>query len=370
MNIISDVVLYFVFVALTGCFVILPFVGRKNLAFGVSIPRSEYNSKEIRKERISSLLPFLLVGAVALISAILGFRFLSERNAAMVFTALVLAQILAYMLIFLAFRKRVKRIKEEKGWDKEARDIKVVDTAFASKGKIACSFKWFWLYPLVIGATVFVGLYFYDLAPDRIPIQINSIGNVARYVDKSVLSVLYPVIIQVFMSLLFMFVFYTFIKTPPMIDPENAEESSKQNMIFRYRWSVFTVAGGLVMMLNFFGQELSIVGLITMGTAFYFTIGTVILIVIAAVVLSITTGQSGSRVRIGKTKDGEKINRDDDKYWKAGMFYFNKEDPAMFVEKRFGIGMTVNFANRKAVLIFVGVMLFVVVIAIVSSTIK
>jgi uncharacterized membrane protein len=36
---------------------------------------------------------------------------------------------------------------------------------------------------------------------------------------------------------------------------------------------------------------------------------------------------------------------DDDQYWKGGLFYFNKNDPSVFVEKRFGIGYTINFAN-------------------------
>ncbi len=37
--------------------------------------------------------------------------------------------------------------------------------------------------------------------------------------------------------------------------------------------------------------------------------------------------------------------------WKGGVFYFNREDPALFVPKRFGIGYTINFANRWSWLI-------------------
>ena len=46
--------------------------------------------------------------------------------------------------------------------------------------------------------------------------------------------------------------------------------------------------------------------------------------------------------------------RDEDKYWKLGQFYFNPSDPAIFIEKRFGAGLTINFANFKAWLIFLG----------------
>jgi uncharacterized membrane protein len=32
--------------------------------------------------------------------------------------------------------------------------------------------------------------------------------------------------------------------------------------------------------------------------------------------------------------------------WKAGIFYVNHDDPVLFVEKRFGVGYTLNFGNR------------------------
>jgi uncharacterized membrane protein len=37
-----------------------------------------------------------------------------------------------------------------------------------------------------------------------------------------------------------------------------------------------------------------------------------------------------------------------DACWKGGLFYYNPDDPAIFVEKRFGIGYTLNFGNRWA----------------------
>lgn len=39
------------------------------------------------------------------------------------------------------------------------------------------------------------------------------------------------------------------------------------------------------------------------------------------------------------------IDRADKKYWKLGIFYLNKEDKALFVQKRFGIGISFNFVN-------------------------
>ena len=45
-----------------------------------------------------------------------------------------------------------------------------------------------------------------------------------------------------------------------------------------------------------------------------------------------------------------------DSAWKQGVFYFNPDDAAVFVEQRTGIGYTLNFANPRA-WIFVGIIL-------------
>lgn len=51
---------------------------------------------------------------------------------------------------------------------------------------------------------------------------------------------------------------------------------------------------------------------------------------------------------------------DDDKYWKGGIIYYNKDDPRIFVPKRNGFGYTLNFGNRWSYLI-----LFIIILAIV-----
>jgi uncharacterized membrane protein len=53
-------------------------------------------------------------------------------------------------------------------------------------------------------------------------------------------------------------------------------------------------------------------------------------------------------------------DRTPDKYWKLGVFYCNPNDPALFVEKRFGFGWTLNMSNRKAWLVLGALLLFVV----------
>jgi uncharacterized membrane protein len=46
-----------------------------------------------------------------------------------------------------------------------------------------------------------------------------------------------------------------------------------------------------------------------------------------------------------------------DHFWKAGLFYYNPNDPAILVAKRVGIGYTLNFANKFCWLILAGILL-------------
>jgi uncharacterized membrane protein len=52
-------------------------------------------------------------------------------------------------------------------------------------------------------------------------------------------------------------------------------------------------------------------------------------------------------------------DRTPDECWKLGIFYFNRNDPALFVEKRFGIGWTLNLSNPRALLVIGGILFFV-----------
>jgi uncharacterized membrane protein len=54
-----------------------------------------------------------------------------------------------------------------------------------------------------------------------------------------------------------------------------------------------------------------------------------------------------SRLRLGGALAGgtRVVNRDDDRLYRWGLFSFNRDDPAVLVPKRFGVGWTLNLAR-------------------------
>jgi uncharacterized membrane protein len=159
-----------------------------------------------------------------------------------------------------------------------------------------------------------------------------------------------------------MFVAYKSIDlTKVQLDVEDPKKSKIRNNIFKKRWKGAVISMMLLLLSLFSLYNFDTGGTINILPETYslITIVFLVLIFIITSVTAISTGQGGSRLKDKTIETFEEMNRDDDKYWKFGLIYFNKEDPSIFVEKRFGVGFTMNFANPIAVILIVALLLLI-----------
>ncbi|MBV8588033.1 MAG: hypothetical protein JO308_17225 [Verrucomicrobia bacterium] len=89
-------------------------------------------------------------------------------------------------------------------------------------------------------------------------------------------------------------------------------------------------------------------------TVVFFPVFLVVILMIAVVFLA-RLGQGGSRIPVAHEDGPEPMSsripvgdRTLDRYWKLGVFYFNRDDSTVIVEKRFGVGYSLNFARPMA----------------------
>jgi len=85
------------------------------------------------------------------------------------------------------------------------------------------------------------------------------------------------------------------------------------------------------------------------------------------VYLALRYGQGGARLEKARADTPLTDGLADNRRWVLGMFYVNRDDPSFLVERRFGIGYTINFGNPKAVALVGGFVALVILIALVAA---
>jgi uncharacterized membrane protein len=125
------------------------------------------------------------------------------------------------------------------------------------------------------------------------------------------------------------------------------------------------------MVLMFSTVNLTILGIIKINPKYIsLTVVVPVIVIIACTLLmSLWTGQGGSRISIkdGSNSKDRIIDRDDDRYWKFGNIYYNPEDPALFIEKRFGIGWSINFGRPLGIVIVLGILSVAFLVPLIGS---
>lgn len=349
--------------------VCMPFWTRKTVSFGVTIPRNAYDHPEIKKMRksyvlISSIFA-LFVTVAFLVASFIG----DELTAGILYPMLIILYIVGNAFIYLPFFQKMRELKEaQPEWHTKS-NIITVDTSFR-KNKLTYSNKWFILAFTISFTTIVVTLIGYDYLPNDIPTRYDFNGDILETVPKTYRSALLLPILQIYMTLLFLFINTVIKNAKQQVEHTEPETSLQRNITFRKRWSLFTIINGtgLIVLLTLLQLALMIPinqQLVAMMLIIFITI-----VIIWALFLSFTTGQGGSRLKNTTSgnlshKDGHVIHRDDDKHWKWGIFYVNRNDPSIFIEKRFGIGWTNNWGHPASWIIFLIIILVPIILILV-----
>ncbi|WP_284141565.1 MULTISPECIES: DUF1648 domain-containing protein [unclassified Virgibacillus] len=345
----NSLLLILIIVILIPCFIatmFVPYWTRKTESFGVSIPASVYHQPKLQQMRKKYVLQTGILSVIITISILLSGSVWQDENViSLILGGAISIYLLVSFVLYIRFHREMKQLKaENKAWS-ERSQLVVMDTKFRDQ-KLTYSNLWFSISFIIALLTAAWTLINYDKLPARIPMQYDFSGEVTNWSEKSYRSAFLMPIMQVYLTLLFIFINTIIAKAKQQVSAVNTESSVIQNIIFRRRWSLFIIITGTAMALLFAFIQLSLFYPVNTTLMLVLPLAISIGITIGAIILSITTGQGGSRLKVqGKDNAGEIIDRDDDRYWKLGIFYFNRNDPAIFLEKRFGVGWTNNWAH-------------------------
>ena len=186
----------------------------------------------------------------------------------------------------------------------------------------------------------------YAAAPAIIPIHFDAAGNPNGFAHKSVGSYFLLVWTQLFLYLLITFLSALTVRAKAQATAAN--ETFRRRML-RYLFGLKTVMIAMMSVLAVATTQASLSGSARNITwAMWLPLGIVVVVIGGIFWLSIRTGQGGSRLSANGQNATDRMN---DRYWKFGNIYANPGDPAIFVERRFGVGWTINFAKPRALLV-------------------
>ncbi len=347
---------------------IMPVVSRKEIFFGIRLPREQMDNPELEKVKKEYQKTYLLMFVVFIIIFILLSLFI---DLPLVSTIMIFIYIPMFYIPYFRAHKRVKNLKEESNWTINKKQVIVVDTKSLEEKEDNKKIGLLFLIPIaILIINVVISLVMYDKLPDIIPMHWNINGEVDNWADKSYGAVLFSSFTQIFIVGIMFFAYKSITMAKVQIDASRPEESRIQIKKSRKIWGLFIIGMTIVLSLLFSLINIMILQIlpISANTFTVITVGICILMLVVTIILAVKVGQGGSRLKVKRTSiNNDEQTKDDDNYYKWGLIYYNPNDPSIFIEKRFGIGWTINFGNKLGVLVFGALILAIVLFVVFSA---
>lgn len=364
MTIIPILLIALLFLPVAVLQTMMPFLTRKTVSFGISVSEELYYSQPVAQMRKQYVRSSIVLYSTLLVLFITVSSLGGETVQNITIPSYVLLMLAGSGTLYLLFYFRMKRYKSQLPAIGTIPTKLAVDTNFRRQ-RLALSNGYYLIHAVLIALCSGLALTLYSRYPDVIPMQYNFQGEVTRSVAKSYGTVLFPNIMQLFVTLLLMFVNWIIQKSKQQLSPSNPEKSARQNATFRFRWSIFNFFASIMLVLLFSYMQFTMIYTVDSRISLFIALLVPLIIVCGALYLSYSTGQGGSRIGHSQEDSSSDFPVNDDRYWKLGGFYYNRQDSSIFVEKRTGIGWTMNFAKPLAWLFFLAPLVVILLLVLI-----
>jgi uncharacterized membrane protein len=313
-----------------------PLVARPTVRFGVRVPPEYAEAAVIRRERRGYQWRSAVVAicCTAAVIAVVGHRPWWPGR------LILVVEILADFGCFWLARQRITRVKSAEGWFAGRRQTVVADTSWRTRPQ---PYPVGWLIPAaaVIVSTVIIGVVRYP----HLPVYLGSGGD---RVATSPFSVFAVVVSQVYVTGMWAGLLVLVHRSRPDLDTADPAASLRG-----YRKALGAYARAGLILLACIDLSLLLYGLQRWQV---YPDGTILLPapVVFGLASFLVTAVRAGRERVPTAGAATATDRDDDRFWKAGLLYVNRDDPGLLVSARFAVGWTPNFGNPTAWLLIAG----------------
>jgi uncharacterized membrane protein len=335
----AAILIGYVVVPLFGVFLcVAPLVSRPTIQFGVRVPPERVAAPVIGRERHGYVWRSAVIAVLATAAV-----FATGAEAPAWLSRIILVLLIgADAGLFWWAHRSIARAKSAEGWFVGRRQTVVADTRWRTE---PARFPAAWLLPavLIIVATAVVGVLRY---PD-LPAHLNAGGG--RHVATTPASAFATLVGQLFVVGVWTTLLTLAYRGRPDLDTGDPTASLRG-----YRQALVLIGRAGLILVACIDLTLALAALRRWQIA-DLPEGVVILPAALGVagILAVVVYAGRIRARAGTAAAGS--DRDDDRFWKAGLVYINRDDPALMVNSRFSFGFTPNLGNPRVWLIIGGV---------------
>jgi len=359
----SFLIFFIITLFIAGIQTVIPFLVNRAIVFGVMIPEQHIEDDSIKKfKKHYSMIVGLL--SIVILTSYIGWTFSNARQdneVALAGAIIEFALIFISLSFYLYYHGKTKQLKQQNQWVEHLKPMKVTDLSVRKQDEML---PWYvYLLPILstIGLLIYTVLN-YDLLPDQIPTHWGPSGEADAFTVKTPFSSVQLSLFLLIMQLMFLGIHIATKNSGIKLSATALESSRNRQLTLRKSssWFLYIVLLGATMLMSYF-QLTTIHPEIGEGTVkILIPFSFLILVLVGTLIFAIKVGRSDKE--IAQSVEAQIMDLDEDKYWKGGIFYFNKNDPSIFVEKRFGVGWTINFANPIGYLIvFLPIVLIILI---------
>ena len=343
--------------------IFIPYMLKSTIVFGVTIPTSQIKHATVNQTKKTYSVAMAIIWLLMIVSYSIWGLSINQNGELQivvgVFTMLLF--ILISLLFYTYFHRKLQVEKQQKQWGADLTEVKIAST---NKQDDMLPLSYFWSLALVSVILIIYTYYQYPLLPQQVPTHWGPSGEADAFTEKNYFSVISLPLIMLVTQILFATISEGTKRSGVKISALNMQKSAYNQGKKRQYTSRFLFLTAFLITLLFSFLLLTTIHHAAIGKNFMLAIfiGFIVLTFMGSTIFSIKFSKLNKEIAPSNMSNGL-TDLDDDRYWKGGLVYFNKEDPSLFVEKRFGIGWTINFARPTGYIILFGPILIIFFIA-------
>ncbi|KOS64587.1 DUF1648 domain-containing protein [Lysinibacillus agricola] len=332
--------------------VFVPFIVRETIIFGVTVPEQNVKHPILRNMKKHYAQIVGISGVMFLIIMIVSYYVFAQSGFMQgnLLLGCLFAMLAVSMTLYWVNHQKVLKLKKQEQWGLNIKQVRAIDLTARSRDEML---PWpFYVVPFGVTAFLIIFTFLhYDQIPNNIAVHWGPSGEADSWRRKTYFTVIsLPLIMLMFQCMMWGIV--DSIKRSAIKLAVNRKEESLEDQLKSRKymsWNIMLLSYAFTILFTVL-QLSNIYPSMTAGNKLL-PIFILFLLLVLGSVLVYAWKKRKLRVKYGDHVASEVMDVDEDRYWKGGLIYMNRQDPSVFVEKRFGVGWTMNFANPRGYIV-------------------